>query len=222
MTKSQARQLIQQMIDDREAVRWPTVILDLLIESGLDDLYSEVLETFPYAVSALEEPSALVSPGIIYWRYGTGTAELANRPFAIQSLTRDGQEYGLLDPGEVVLEDGAVVEAEDYGYVFFGDELHVFPYDTTANIELRYSYRPPRFSQMTESTSIQWPDGHQMVFLAYIAGLASNKGSQEDPSNWFRIYGASLSRMLSAIKRRSPGPAKIRTMDTSVGWGSIT
>lgn len=215
LTKLQARELLQHMVDDPSGVRWPEANIDMLMSVALDTLYVEVLQTQPYAVSYLETPS-MVSPGTI------SKSGLTKRLFRIQKITRNGQEYSPAGSHQLVIEDNAVVRADDYTYVVWGDNLHVFPYDTTADVELRYSYLPAHFRTLDDSATVEWPDGHDLVYLAYTANLALGKGAAEDGTNWFLAYEKAKQLMMAAINRYHPGPITILTADTSIGWGSVT
>jgi hypothetical protein len=222
LTKIQARTTIQHMIDDPAGVRWPVANLDVLISMTLDSLYAEILEASPYAVSQLDTVTP-TSPGYVDLRTTADSGDLSQRLARIQSVTRDGQEYGQLDRRNVVLEGGAeITYDEDYGFVLMGKELHLIPYSVTEDVELRYSYTPTAFWSLDDGDDVEWPDGHELVYTSYLAALAMARGGAEDGSAWMMVHAVAKQSMMGAISRRAAGPQTLFTSDTSIGWGSIT
>ena len=220
MTKAQVRTAVAQLLDDPSNVRWSTANLDILIGMVMDDLVGTLLESAPYAVSQLDTITSLTAPGYVNVASG---GDLSKRFFRLQSVTRDGRQYSEAKPRELVLEAGAVKTAPDYTFCFFGDQLHLFPYDTATDVEVRYSYRPTNFNSIaTDGTAVEWPDGHEICPILRAVVFGMNKGAAEDASPIYTLYKESFSNLVSAIKRRAPGPSVMYVTDTSYGWGSIS
>lgn len=220
ITRAVARTMIRELADDPDGKRWSDANLDILAGMVIDGLYADILDDQPQAVSLLETVTTLTSPGTIDTSSG---GDLTNRLYRVQSIVRNGQTYREADHRNVVLEDGAVISAQDYTYVFFGDELHLFPYSTTEDVEIRYSYRPTKFDLLAnDSTAVEWPDGYELAYLTKVAAFAMGKGGVEDPTYMLAFHAQELQRLLSAIRRRSPGPTTMFTNDSSLSWGAIS
>lgn len=215
-TRANAEVLIRSVLDDPSGVRWTDTELRLFADSAFDSLWARLLTDRPKYNSAFQNLTSLTSPGYLDTADGGG---LTLRFVKLQSLTRNAQQYGELDPANVIIEDGAVVSAEDHGYIFLGDHLHLFPYNTTDDVEIRHSYRPAVWSTISAG-NITWPMGHEMVYILRIAGLMLLKGGYERQAALDTLGMAEdeYSKMLGALKR-TPGPDVMHLTDDSSEWG---
>lgn len=221
LTQAQATALIRDLLDDASEKRWSSTVLDYYADLGYDNLWKRLhTDVFRYN-SQRDNLASLTSPGYIDTASG---GDLSKRFGALQSITRNAQEYGELDPAQVVLEDGAVVVAEDKGWIWIGNELHLFPYNTTDDVEIQYGYLPAAFSSLSSGDTVEWPDGHEMAYITQIAGFMFLKGGYETEaaSAQLAVSEDLYTKMLGALKRRSPGPTTMRTTDMPEEYGGGT
>jgi hypothetical protein len=219
MIKGELRAVVQQLMDDPDGKRWSAANLDILIGMVLDDMWSEVLEQSPWFLSILETVSTLTSPGYIDTASG---GDLAERIFRVQKITRHGDEYSKVVESDVVIEDAAQLDWNRQVYWWFEDQIWLAPFETTPEVEIRYSYRPTNFNSLaTDGTAVVWPDGHEMVMAFRCAGMGMLKAAAEDPSPLLAVGDRAFSNLKAAIRRRQIGPMVINAMDTSHAWGSV-
>ncbi len=220
MTKATLRSLIQQWLDDPNARLWTAPNLDLLIEVTQDELFARLHERFPYFTSQLDTVAALTTPGFINTALSGG--HLSKRLHRVQSIVRDGQEYGEVDRRRVLLEGGEVktwASWPSFGYVFLGEQVHLFPYDTTKAAEVRYAFKPTRFTTLLDADAVQWPDGHESALIFECARRATAKGSREDDSQLGRLAQEAWDALIVTLERRSHGPKMPFYSDTPQEYG---
>lgn len=219
MTKAESETVIRSHLDDAASKRWGSSEFDLIVSATYDSCWRALLVQFPWLLTQRDDiTSALTSPGYVTL---TTAGELTQRFHGLISITRDGRQYSRGLDKNVVLQDDAVVVAPDYTYVRWGDELHLFPYDTTADLEIRYSYIPPVWSGLADGASIVWPEGHELAFTYAAATRLGAKGESEELGNWGGLAGIEWGRMLESIKAASPGGIAMFMNDTPEGWGSV-
>ncbi len=128
-----------------------------------------------------------------------------------------------MDNRDITLE-GSKVKASNAGqshkYLFLGDQIHLFPYNLTDDVELRYSFYPTLFDGLADGTAVQWPEGHEDALILTAAARAMAKGSREDATQLATLAGAAVQSMLEVIERRAPGPKMPYLDDTPIEWGS--
>ena len=215
ITKTESELLIRDLLDDADSKRWSASVFPLWVSAAMDSVWGELLTDRPYYNSQMDNISTLTSPGYVDLSSG---GDLSQRFGRIQSVTRSARQYSQARPESVVLEDGAVVLADDYTYTKLGDELHLFPYDTTTDVEVRYCYLPAKWSSLSGGDDVVWPDGHEMVYIHHAASIMGGKGGVEDVSAMFQIKELLYQKMLAAIKP-VVGPLTMHTNDTPEGWG---
>jgi hypothetical protein len=223
LTKTQARTLVQQWLDDPSAQFWSEANLDLLISLVLDDLWAEVLEANPRYLSVLDTllSADLDSPGYVDL---SGDGPLTERFFRIQSVTRDAREYVPVSPQNIVIEADTVIvsEASPRSYYLQGQQLWLFPLDASASIEVRYSYLPADFNGLGASASVVWRDGFESAYILEAAGRAMLKGDRENGERLLGMGRAVHRRLLSTISREYPGPDMPYMSVRPGAWGSVT
>lgn len=218
MTRAESETIIRSTIDDTDEVRWPAAEFDLIVSTTYNALWRALLVQFPWLQTQLDTVNS--TSGVVDLTDSTG--DLTQLFHSLVSVTVDGRQYGQVDPKNVTLEDGAVVSAEDYSYIRFGNDLHVFPYDDAADIEVRYSYRPTPWSSLSDATAIVWPSGHELAFCYAAASRLLLKGGVEDAEQIHGMAGIEWGRMLDTLKSWAPGGQTPFLNDRPEGWGSVS
>lgn len=220
MERGDARTVIQQLIDDPDGQRWSSANLDLFASTVLDDLWGNLLTFAPYLRSQRDDLTTdLSSPG--YIDAGTG-GDLSERLYRIQKITRNSREYRPVDQRELVLESDEVIVGPDYTYTRFGPRIYLLPLERSPDVEIRYSYRPTRWEDLTDdSTEVDWPDGFEAAYLHEIAGRLLLKGAAEDPSGHLEIARDAMHRLQGQIQKWYPGPSTLHTTTTPESFGSV-
>lgn len=199
LTKAQARTLIRQFIDDEAATLWSNANLDILTTGVLDELWTDLLEHSPFLLS-MEEAPTVTSPG-----YVDLDTELT-RWFRIQQVVRENFVYTPADQKDAVVNDSEVVSADGRTYTLLGSELHLFPYDTTANVRIKYNYLPPSYGGLGDSDEVEWPDGHHLAYVYAVASRAMEKGDREDSARFERRAENALLKLKAVLRKRHTGP----------------
>lgn len=223
LTKANARTLVRQWLDDPDGQFWSNTNLDLLISLVLDDLWSELLQVAPGWRSTLDTiaTGSISAPGFIDL---SSSGPLTARFYRIQSVTRDGREYGEIDPRDVVIEDSAVVvnTSASRSYFVRGEELWLFPLDdSTEEVELRYSGFPASFDGLAEAASVVFPDGYESAYVLEAAGRAMLKGDRENGERLLGMARRSFERALARVSATAAGPATPWLASAPESWGSI-
>jgi hypothetical protein len=221
LTRLQVRTQIRNLIDDTDAKLWDDTQLDILIDGVFDWGWSLILESFPEKIHAVDNLTSLTSPGYFT---ATKAGDLTYRPHRIIQIIRSGFSYARVDPKRVIIEDSAVVVRDTLSRVWtqYGDQIHLFPYNTTDDVEVRYNYKPDAYSGLAnDSTAVIWPEGHVDVVLYESAARALLRGNREDPGPLSQMADKALARMLADMGRPYSGPVMPGhgASDAPLNWG---
>lgn len=220
LTKSEARDLTREWLDDPDKEFWSDANLDLLLNLTLDDLWSKILRVNHKLKSQLDTVAAasVSSPGFVDL---SSAGPLTERFYRLQHVTRDGTELTPVDPRYVAIEDDEVLakDVPDDTYYVRDKKLWMFELDDSLEVEVRYSYLPAEFTSLAEATDVPWPDGHETAFTLEAAGRAMLKGGREDASDLLSIARASFNRLMARVSREHPGPRTPFTQDSPEDWG---
>jgi hypothetical protein len=221
LTKALARTMIQQVIDDPNATLWSATNLDQLAELALDEMWSDILNYNPWFTSQLDTVLNLTSPGYLDLRLVADGGHLSKRFHRLQSIVRGGTTYSKYDPRDTVVELSKSLWAPDNSYIFLGDQIWLFPFDLTTDVEIRYSYKPTAFTVLTDATKVTWPEGHDTAYVYEIAARAMTKGDRESNDSILQMASKSWDRLLDFVRRRQIGPTVPWSVDSSVDFGGI-
>lgn len=216
LTRAQARSLIRELIDDTAAKLWSDANLDILTEGGIDILWGELLDHKPWLRSIESAALTPAAPGTV------DTATQLTRFYRVQQVARDGMAYTEADPKDVLVVAGQQITAPSRTWVMLDSSLHLFPYDTAANIYVRYSSRPTAYTGLAnDNTVVSWPDGYHMAYVYDAASRALEKGDREK-SDTFRARAADeMARLRAYLRTVSVGPRLPWTPDGAEAWGSV-
>lgn len=203
LTKLQVRTLIQQLIDDPNAANWSAANLDTLVSMVYDELWSMILNVSPFYVSQKDTILNLTSPGYLDSRLVADGGALSQRFHRLHAIVRGEQTLQRADPRDVIVQNNIVIWAPSNNYVFYGDQIWIFPLDLTTDVEIRYSFKPAKFTTLADGAAISWPDGYESALVFESAGRAMLKGDRESGANLLAIAMGSRQEMLSTIKNRS-------------------
>jgi len=217
LTKAQTRTAVQNLLDDNSAKFWTASNLDILIGLVYDELWGTIVNTAPYFVSQLDSP-VFTSPG--YINVASGGA-LSQRFHRLQSVVRNERTYSQTDQRDVLIKANAVIVAPDYHFTFYNDQLWLFPLSTTADAEIRYSFKPAAFSGLADGTAISWPDGYEGALIFESAARASSKGERMNGDLYASIASRATNEMLLTVKRRQHFMGVPWTPSTPVESGGI-
>jgi hypothetical protein len=221
------------MIDDPNSKRLTDSQLDAVIEGVHDDLYGDILDQAAYFNSQYQQIGIpLRAPGYIDLRLTTYGGDLTQRFYRLQQCIADGRHYFAKDPRDYLMvakvQDGTVTSiAADAGveqrftFQFLGNQLWLHPLgQVTTFVELRYNYKPVPFTQLTNGTIVDMPEGSNRALINLSAAEALPKGNAEDAAQ-FRAMGAEArDKMLNSIRRQYHGATQIYEGSNSWGWGS--
>ena len=230
LLKSDYREAVQEMFDDPLAQRWTATKLDKMMSMVYDSLWSEILDTNSYWNSQYQQISIpLRVPGYIDTRLIADGGDLNKRVYRIQQVIAAGRHFFHKDPRDYLMfastntGDLTTVRASNetqFSYQFLGDQLWLHPLGAvTTFVELRYSYRPTKYISLGDSSSVEFPEGCEDVFVLYSAARAMTKGAVEDANVLFGQAGEAKRSMLNAIRRRSHGMMQPFGTDSSASWG---
>lgn len=212
-TKAQIRTAVRQLLDDPIAALWHDAVLDDLIGQTYDELWGRILNNAPYYLTQLDTISTFTAPGYI-----SLDTDLSQRFHRLQSLVRGERTYNLADPRTILVSENAVISGPQYSYAFYGNQLWMFPLETTGAVELRYSYKPAAFTGLTESTNITWPDGHESALIFEAAGRALFKGG--DPTGLLKMAERAMDELITVVKKRQHFMSVMWTNDSGESFGS--
>ena len=220
-TKTQTRTLIQQLADDANAKLWSAANLDLLTQLRHDALWIEFHDFQAWFTSQLDTLTSLDSPGFIDTRL-TATGDLSKRILRVQAVTRNSRQYTLSDARNFVLE-GDVLKgrsgADHFTYTRLGDQLHLFPYNTADDVEIRYAHLPTAYDGIADGTDVDWPEGHEMALIADVATWAMAKGGGEDVAQMRDMAKMEKFKLIDHIARTAVGPLMPFYSDDPGQWG---
>lgn len=215
-TKAAARVLIQQLIDDPAGKLWSPTALDTLIEGALDELWGDLLDTFPWLRSVESALLTPVAPGTI------DKDAALTRFYRVQYIVRNSTALTLMDQKDSLVAGGVQIAADADTYTVMGNLIWMFPLSTAANVYVRYSNFPPAFGTLGESDPVVWPDGFHMAYIYDIASRALEKGDEEDSSQFGKRSEASLFRLKAFLRKQQIGPTFPWTDQDSLELGSVT
>jgi hypothetical protein len=219
LTKLQARTLVQELIDDPAAALWSAANLDRVIELSLDELWSELLDTFPYLRST-EQSVTPTAPGIVSLGWTDGSGQLSSRFVRLHNVVRDSKVYAPCDPKDVVVENGVLISGGANTYVIMGEELHLFPYAVTA-VRVRYSSRPVGFTTLADGTAVEWMDGHEWAYIYDAAARALEKGDRENSERFAKRAEQALFKLKALLRKQSHGPTMPWIHQDGREWGGV-
>jgi hypothetical protein len=225
LNKTQVRQLVRQLIDDPGAKLWSNTNLDLLIEGCLDEIWSDLLEQFAWLTTAESAPQ--VVDGVIYTSLLT-----VPRFHRVQRISRNGVDYRPARPEEVIGTFGTGLDAPDYTYVVFSDQIWTFPAEDNSDTYVRYSYLPEPFTSLTpgpdpdseeddDVSFVTFPDGHHMVYIYDVASKALEKGDKENSDRFTQRAQVARLRLMTYLRKQSVGPIQPLLGDSSREWGGV-
>jgi hypothetical protein len=223
LTKLQARSLIRDFIDDAQGKRWSDGSLDVLTQTVVDELWSDVLDMAPWVVSQYQTVSTIVSPGYIDLRTTDAGGVLSQRLYRIQKIYRAKQEYvpasqhsGLVDES-----DSTAVSVPDRTYAQYGSQLWLYPLDAVTVVGIRYNYLPSAYSLFGDGATVPFVDGFDSVYTHEVAARALIKGDAENMQQHKTIAEQAKGKMLAAISNYYVGPKVPIAVDNPISWGSI-
>lgn len=216
LTKAQFRSLLRGWVDDESTQRWTDAKLDLLVQVTQDELFARIHDLNPYFTSQLDTISTLTSPG-----YVELSTALSKRFYRLQHVTRSATEYTEIDRRNVTLEDNELKAAEraTRKYLLMGTQLHLFPYETTPEVEVRYAWRPTRFTTLTETGTIEWPDGHESALMFETARRALARGGAEGPTTLDTLASNAWRSLLASASKETLGPITPWLVESPESWG---
>lgn len=204
MTKLQVRTAIQQMSDDPNAANWTAANLDILTGMVYDELWGEIINTNPYFVTQLDTLTSLTVPGFFDVRLVADGGNLSKRFHRLQDIVRGGRSYTKLDQRDILVEDNAaIVTGYNFTYSFYGDQIWLFPLETTGDVEVRYSFKPAAYTSLADGTSISWPDGYEGALTFEVAGRSMLRGERESAGQILSIASRTQENMMTMVRKRS-------------------
>jgi hypothetical protein len=216
---------VRQLIDDPSGRLWETANLDLLAEGCIDELWGELLDSFPWLRSTLTAALTPVTPGYV------DTATALTRLYRIQQVIRDGVEYSPVDQKDVLVSATEALETPPQSYTFLGTQIHLFPY-AMSSVYVRYSSLPEPFTSITpgpdpddptddDASFIEWPDGYHMAYVYDIAAKAIEKGDREESAKLQSRAELSLFRLKAYLRKQHAGVVIARIHDDPIAWGGV-
>ncbi len=223
LTKAAVRTQVRQLIHDEGGKLWVDANLDLLIGLVFDSKWSDMLNFRGKITSQLDTIATLTSPGYINLQIAADSGDLSQRFYRVQSVTRNATQYLPADERFITIE-GATVKYGGPSSCFYvrGDEMWLFPLNTTDDVEIRYAFLPTRFDLLTnDATRMSWPVGHEAALIFEAAALAMSKGGLEDPSTLLELADRATHRMFASIERDGNWAVTPATSDDAVHWGAV-
>src|SRR6266850_400191 len=206
LTKTQARDLIRQVIDDPQAAMWSDANLDLLTEITLDEMWGEIFSYSPWLKTQLDTIASITSPGFLDLRTVANGGALSQRFHRLHSVVRAGRTLTKYDPRDSIVEANKEIYAPQDSYTFLGDQLWIFPLATSGNVEIRYAFKPAGFTTLSAGTPVIWPDGHDSAYVFEVASRALVKGDREDNRTVLTTAAKAWDRLIEVIRKRQIGP----------------
>lgn len=208
--------LVQQLLDDTAGKLWATSNIQLVMSGVVDELWGELLDSWPYLRSTESLGLSLNAPG-----YVDTDAQLV-RFHRLQSLVRDSRTYVQADPRDVVIANNEQIVAPDRTYAFYGNQLHVFPYESTPVVYVRYTSLPTAVTDLaSDATAIVWPDGYHMAYIYETAARCMEKGDREKSDTFTARAQQVMTRLKAKLRKQSTGPIMPFTLDSGRDWGGV-
>lgn len=218
LTKLQIRRAVRQYLDDPSAKRWSDDDLDQLIQFIIDDIWGDMLDVAPYLTTQYQQIALpLHVPGYIDLRLTMYGGDLTQRFYRLQQLIADGRHYFAKDPRDYLMTassntgDVTTIRADTgveqrFSYEFLGEQLWLHPLgQVTTFVEMRYSFKPLGFVQMSDSLSVPFPEGHEHCIALLAAGHAMSKGNAEDATQLIKLGEVAKDKMINSIRRQYHG-----------------
>ena len=234
LTKAQYRTMVRQWLDDPNAKRWTDASIDLAIQFALDDLWTDILDDAPWMTSQLQTITSLHTPGgFIDLRQTAFGGDLTQRFYRAQLVkgaadagSQAARIYYPKDPRDFLLTggDASVIVATRFTYEIKGDQLWLYSSDMQFGptpIDLRYSYKPTPFTQLTDSFNVQFPEGSEAAAILLAAANTMAKGNAEENAQLMNMAEMSRQRMLAAIRRQWLGSMQPYTTQSTHEFGGI-
>jgi hypothetical protein len=151
LSKGALRTITRALLGDSEKQAWSDPIIDILIGSSFDKIWSNILDFSPWYHSWRQviDPAVSAPNGI----YDT-VFNPAQRLYKIQQVTRNGQVYMPVSKTSAITAPeigsgpttaSAVVTAPMFSYTHDGVQLILYPVDVVTPFTLTYSYLPANF-----------------------------------------------------------------------------
>lgn len=214
MTKAESESLVRSYLDDPNSVRWDSTEFPLLMDAAYDSMWHRILNVYPWVLVATETGATVTSPGYV------DLSALTQRFKNLIHVVVDEQQYGRANVKNITLQNGSVVVAEDQTYIRLGDQLHLFPYDTGADVEVKYGYIPAKWSSLSAGATVTWPDGHDLALVLGAVTRMMPKGAAEDVGQLGELAALEWNAMMDTLASWAPGGLAMFTNDTPEGWGS--
>jgi hypothetical protein len=180
------------------------------------ELWGDLLDQWPWLRTTETVALTPTTPGYI------NTETALTRFYRLQQVARNGVIHTLADPRDVVSVGNVAYSAPDATHVFLGNQLHLFPYDLTANVYVRYSSRPTAVSALaTGATAIDWPEGFAMAYVYETAARALEKGDREKSDAMVARAQQVQAKLRAKLRKQQVGPIVVWTADDAREWGGI-
>lgn len=220
LTKGQVRTMVRSLLNNEPSVFISDAILDNFIGLTYDELFRSILTLNPNYNSVTTILTNFSPPGIIDTindLVGSGVG----RFHRLHSLVIDSRTYAEVDPRDVLLQNSAIIVAPDFHYAFYGEIIYPFPLKGASGwtAEVKYSYLPTRFIDLTDTTALTWPNGNEGALIYEVVARLHND------SNRAVIYGkiaaTAKEAMFDSVRKRSYGPSTPWTPGTEFEFGGI-
>ena len=218
LTKAQIRTMTRQYLDDPNAKRWSDANLDQAVSFVYDDLWGDLLDVAPYLTCQYQQIGLpLHAPGFIDLRLTINGGDLTQRFYRLQQVIADGRHYFAKDPrdylmvassqtGDVTTIAASTGVEQRFSYQFLGDQLWLHPLgNVTTFVEMRYSFKPTAFVNMTNGYPVPFPEGHEQCIMLKSAVAAMAKGATEDAMPLRALAQESQEKMINAVRRQYHG-----------------
>lgn len=217
LTKAEFRTAVREVLYDPDGKFWTDSNLDRRIELVLDSLYGEMLDVAPYFNSQYQQFQTLNTPGYLDLRLSTYGGNLTQRIYRIQQVVADGRQYFPKDPRDFLMfastytNDTSTLRADTgieqrFSYQLLGSQMWMHPLgQQTTFTEFRYSYKPTRFTQLTNGYIVSLPEGSELAAIDLCAGSAMTKGNREDYKDFMANALFNKTELLASIRRQYHG-----------------
>lgn len=221
LSKGALRTITRALLRDNEKQAWHDSILDIIIGQSLDSLASNILDFAPDTFFARQ----IIPAGTFDPDNGTYNLTLLNnRFFKMTSVVRNRQEFYPVGDASITLDPtvngpSGVVTAPTFSYSIRGNSIWLFPFDNTQSVVLTYNYLPTDFLTLADTTSIDWPQGFEMI-IAHDAA-AQIVDDEFRTTKFTNLRNEKLDALYSKVKRQYSGPGVQNGVDDGLAWSSI-
>jgi len=209
-TRAALDALVSEWLDDPNNARWSAANVKAAISMVYDQLWSEMLEIDPMLNTSTLTITSLTAPG--YISVADGGALDPKRLHRLQKIFRDGREYRKGDANDYVIDyaNSTVLVGPDRSYIFFGNQLWLFPLDETTDVDVTFSWIPEEYEDLEDAEEITWPMGHDLALVLEAAAFMITKGATEDPTPILLMAERAKNRMFSALRKRWRGAVAMK------------